>query len=401
MIQLEEIAKRTKATLCLACGKCTGMCPLADLSHGHSPRSLVARALADLAEDGRALVRQCLTCGACESICPEGVAFVDFVRDTRSLLPPEERAACPHHQILAEATRLMADSPPAPDRLSWITDDLKVAKEGDVFLFVGCLPLYDAVYADLGVNMVEIARSAVRLLNRVGITPVVREEEVCCGHDLLWGGDPESFQKLGEKNVDLIEGTGAKTVVTTCAECARTLDMSYRELPTGFKPKVVHMSAFIAERLEEFGVTALEGNGDGRKVTFQDPCRLSRHLGIEDAPRQILETIPDVDLEEMESNRSKSRCCGTSGFMLCDAESRRLQSIRLDEARATGAETLVTACPKCLIHFTCSQAEDERRALIEGGSTSPPSRRLKTEDLTVLVAGALEKVNPVAAKGGE
>ncbi|MBM3319754.1 MAG: 4Fe-4S dicluster domain-containing protein, partial [Candidatus Eisenbacteria bacterium] len=96
MIRLEELARRTKATLCLACGKCTGNCPLAELEHGHSPRRLVARALADLEADGRILVRKCLTCGACEERCPEGVAFVDFVREVRALLPPEERASCPH-----------------------------------------------------------------------------------------------------------------------------------------------------------------------------------------------------------------------------------------------------------------------------------------------------------------
>lgn len=397
MMALEQLARRTKATLCLGCGKCTGMCPLADLSHGHSPRRLVARALADLEADGKELIRQCLTCGTCEQTCPEGVAFVDFVREARALLPADERASCPHHQILAQATRLMAEGGPAPERLGWLTPDLKVSAQGEVMLFVGCLPLFDRVYMDLGVETVEIARSAVRILNRLGIEPVVREEEVCCGHDLLWSGDPETFRKLAKKNAALIDETGAKTIVTTCAECARTLALSYRDVVPGWKPKVDHMAAFVAGRLGELG---LEGGGSGgpaRTVTYQDPCRLGRHLEVIDEPREVFDALPDIELREMESSGNRSRCCGTAGFQHCDAESRILQAMRLTEARRTGADTLVTACPKCMIHFRCAQAEDERRARIEGGLSNV--KIMNTEDLTVLIAEALSKV-PAATEGG-
>ncbi|MFH1278181.1 MAG: (Fe-S)-binding protein [Candidatus Eisenbacteria bacterium] len=400
MMTLDQLARRTKATLCLGCGKCTGMCPLAELSHGHSPRRLVARALADLEEDGRILIRQCLTCGACEQRCPEGVAFVDFVRHARAALPPEERASCPHHQILAQATRLQAEGGSRPDRLAWLTPDLKVKKEGEVMLFVGCLPLFDKVYADLDVKMVEIARSAVRILNRLGIEPVVREEEVCCGHDLLWAGDPASFRKLAERNVTLIESTGAMTIVTTCAECARTLSLSYKEVIPGFKPKVVHMAAFVAERGKELGLEAGEWNGGAKTVTYQDPCRLARHLEVLDEPREVLRSLPGVQLREMELSGLRSRCCGTAGFQHCDAESRLLQAMRLADARATGAGTLVTACPKCMIHFQCAQAEDERRASL--GGTAPMRKRMQTEDLTVLIDGALMRSMAAApAEGGE
>jgi len=398
MIRLEELARRTKATLCLACGKCTGNCPLAELEHGHSPRRLVARALADLEADGRILVRKCLTCGACEERCPEGVAFVDFVREVRALLPPEERASCPHHQVLMQATRLMASGESARKRLEWLSEDLRVAEKGDVLLFVGCLPLFDAVYADLGIRSTDIARSAVRILNRLGIEPVVRAEEVCCGHDLLWAGDPESYRALAEKNAALFAETGAKTIVTACAECARTLALSYPETLKNFKYEVVHLATFLAGRLKELGIE--QGTADAETtVTFQDPCRLSRHLGVVVDPRAVLEAIPGLRLEEMSLSAGNARCCGTSGFQHCDAESRRLQTIRIAEARATGAELLVTACPKCRIHFTCAQEEDARRARVDGRE---PMKRMRTEDLAVLVAEALEKAAaPAAAQGGE
>lgn len=401
MIALDDLARRTKATLCLGCGKCTGMCPLADLSHGHSPRRLVARALSDLEEDGRVLIRQCLTCGACERRCPEGVAFVDFVREARAALPAEERASCPHHQILAQAVRLQAEGKSRPDRLAWLTPDLKVRREGEVMLFIGCLPLFDKVYADLDVKMVDIARSAVRILNRLGIEPVVREEEVCCGHDLLWSGDPAGFRKLAERNVTLIESTGATTIVTTCAECARTLSLSYKEVIPGFRPKVQHMAAFVAERKKELGLEAAEEWGGAPKtVTYQDPCRLGRHLEVIDEPREVLRSVPGVELREMELSGNMARCCGTAGFQHCDAESRLLQAMRLADARSTGADTLVTACPKCMIHFQCAQAEDERRARLDGAA--PTKKKMQTEDLTVLIAGALSRTTAAApVRGGE
>jgi Fe-S oxidoreductase len=283
----------------------------------------------------------------------------------------------------------MASRESTPRRLDWLEPDLRIAAEGPVFLFVGCLPLFEPVYADLGLRLMEIARSAVRILNGLGIEPVVRGEEVCCGHDLLWGGDPgNEFRALAEKNAALIQSTGAKTVVTACAECARTLALSYREVVRTFTPEIVHLASFVARRSGEL-VFAPE-NGDGEKVvTYQDPCRLGRHLGVIDEPRALLGGIPGVRLAEMVPSGADSRCCGTSGFLHCDAESRRLQSLRLADARATGAELLVTACPKCLIHFTCAQKEDERRARLSG--LAEETTRMRAEDLTVLVAGALEK----------
>lgn len=396
MMRLEELARKTKATLCLACGKCTGNCPLADLEHGHSPRRLVARALAGLEADGRALARQCLTCGACEERCPEGVSFVEFVREVRALLPREERASCPHHRVLAQATRLMASGGGRPRRLEWLEPDLRVASEGPVFLFVGCLPLFDAVYADLGIRPTDIARSAVRILNRLGIEPVVSPGEVCCGHDILWGGDPGDFRALAEKNAAAIASSGAKTVVTTCAECARTLALSYPEALGRFAPEVLHLSSFLAARAGDLVFEAADGAE--RVVTYHDPCRLGRHLGVVDEPRALLRGLPGVRLEEMEASGKEARCCGTSGFLHCDAESRRLQTLRLDEARATGAELLVTACPKCLIHFACARKEDERRARLRGDAAK--LEPMEAEDLTVLVADALAKTAPAAASQG-
>ncbi|MBN1825342.1 MAG: (Fe-S)-binding protein [Candidatus Eisenbacteria bacterium] len=399
MTKLEDLARRTSATLCLGCGKCTGVCPLSELRESYSPRRLVARALNDREPEATELVRQCLTCGACEELCPEGVAFVDFVRGAREATAVEERASCPHHEILQQATRLMAQGKSREDRLSWLTPDLKVAKKGKVLLFVGCAPLFDTVFSGLGVETVEIARSAIRLLNRIGIEPVVRSDEVCCGHDLFWSGDREGFLRLAERNAAMIRESGAETVVTACAECARTLTKDYPGAAPGFAAEVKHITSFLMDRIEELGLYELSDDSfSGQTVTFQDPCRLGRHLGMTEPPRTMLGAVPGLRIVEMERSGRAARCCGTSGFQHCDAESREMQTRRLEEAAATGAETLVTACPKCLIHFTCALREDASRPRFEGGAA--PRRAIRITDITTLVSSALAgRTRPVATQG--
>jgi len=97
----------------------------------------------------------------------------------------------------------------------------------------------------------------------------------------------------------------------------------------------------------------LPGSRSG-KVTYQDPCRLGRHLEVYDAPRQAI-AASGMALVEMPNNRARSICCGTSAWTHCGATSKQIQVDRLREAQATGAELLVTSCPKCQIHFKCAQ----------------------------------------------
>jgi len=91
-------------------------------------------------------------------------------------------------------------------------------------------------------------------------------------------------------------------------------------------------------------------------VTFHDPCRLGRHLGIYDAPRALMEAM-GFQLKELEHSRQASLCCGTSCWTACGRVSKNIQIERLQQARATGADMLVTACVKCQIHFRCAQQD--------------------------------------------
>ncbi|MFQ5599694.1 MAG: (Fe-S)-binding protein [Candidatus Krumholzibacteriia bacterium] len=379
MDQLSSLRQSTGLARCLACGKCTTMCPLA--AEGDFSARLIAGQ--DLQEEiqGRGVgVGRCLTCASCEVRCPEEVHFTEFVRGLRGMIPTEVRRPCPHAGVFQSIARSMAEGVDPVRSDEWLDHDLEVAEEGELALFVGCLPFFDLYFQnDLGIRTLDSARGAIRVLNQLGIEPVLVSQERCCGHDLLWGGDREPFEALAKANAEVFSARGVKHIVTTCAECCRTWRLDYPEVVPDYTPRVEHFAEFLAGRVEA-DTLQFRSNGEAL-LTYQDPCRLGRHLGVFDAPRRLLEALPDTELVEMNRTGRDALCCGTSGFIHCDAASRRLQQQRLREATATGAAKLVTTCPKCLIHFSCAQSEDRRR---EGKEPS-----IEVEDLTVLAARML------------
>lgn len=372
MESIDQAIRVNRAFLCLDCGKCTAVCPIAWRDASFSPRGLVEAArLAHgrvLLDDDR--LWECLTCGRCIQVCPSGVSFLEFIRDVRTVARGAQRAGrCAHGGAIQTWMRMMADPALQQDRLGWLTDDLATADKSDTVYFVGCLPYYEVLFGRSGAQGVEIARSAVRVLNGLGIEPIVLADERCCGHDLLWEGEIDTFRRLAALNTELLQATGAKRVVTTCAECARTLRMDYQ-----LGMEVVHLAQLVAQSDWQPARSHREA------VTYQDPCRLGRHLGVYEDPRRVIATL-GYELVEMASNQGRALCCGTSAWTHCGATAKEIQVDRLEEATATGAKLLITACPKCQIHFRCAQDDPH---LGDGV-------RIEIRDLATLVAEAMEE----------
>jgi Fe-S oxidoreductase len=363
------------------------MCPLADVGDFSAARVFSMQDPEAELRGHADAIQRCLTCAACEERCPQGVRYTDFVRALRPELPAAVRVPSPHGEVFQIAARPRnKDS----NRWAWLEadDSLRVADEGELALFVGCLPLFDAFFGSkLEIETVEIARAAIRLLNRLGIEPVLVTDECCCGHDLLWRGDTDAFETLAKSNLAAFEARGIQQILTVCAECARTWRTDYTEVLAHYQPRVEHLSEFLAARLDRDELSfRWTSNG---AVTYQDPCRLGRQLGVFDPPRELLRAVPGSKLTEMERSGADALCCGTAGFIRCDAVSRQLQCERLESAASTGASKLITACPKCMIHFRCTQQEDSRR------QRQPVS--IEVEDLTVFMASQLEDPTPATA----
>jgi Fe-S oxidoreductase len=229
-----------------------------------------------------------------------------------------------------------------------------VSKKGDVLYFVGCLPYLDVIYKNIGAGSLNIAKGALTILNKANISPVISNDERCCGHDLLWTGDSEGFEKLAKLNVKYIKESGAKTVVTTCSECFRTLSKDYPEYIGDLDFNVLHISQFIEDLINNGKLKFPNHSQDIQRITYQDPCRLGRHMGIYDSPRNVISSTSNIKITEMERNRESALCCGVSAWTNCKSHSKQMQIERMMEAKATGADILMTTCPKCNIHLKCS-----------------------------------------------
>lgn len=365
MPALTALAGRTRAAQCIDCGKCTPLCPVSEFVPGFSPRRVIEETLF---EDGSTLLAQCLACAACENRCHAAVQFSSFVRDARASVRLNGGTSRAHGGLFAAA----ATTPSLVDRTGWLTPDLRVAEKGEVLVFVGCAPLYDRYFGHLGVKTLEAVRGMIRILNASGIEPVLMRDEVCCGHDSLWSGDLETFRHLAHQNLDRIKASGAELVLTACAECTRCLGVDYPQIMGDQRFRTQHITQWMAER------TLPVGEVQG-KFTFQDPCRLSRHLGEVEAPRKVLGQVPGLELVEMTRSGREAMCCGTEGFSRCSSVSKNIQRSRLAEAAATGAETLLVACPKCQVHLSCA------------GNDPDVSQKIEVRDIVEVIAEAMKE----------
>jgi Fe-S oxidoreductase len=269
-----------------------------------------------------------------------------------------ERGIYAHNGILQEVMRIQTMNV-QQDRTKWITDDMQVSDSGEYFYFVGCLPFFDVIFADLEIEALEIARSAVRLLNRAGITPVVSNEERCCGADLLLAGDVDSFRKLAELNLETIKASGASKVVFGCAECYNAFKTDYPGYVGRLPFEMMHLTELLAGQLGTGSFESQPGT-----VTYHDPCRMGRYLKVHEPPRDLLHSVPDLALVEMEDNRERAMCCGSTAWVNCSGCSKLIQKEKLRQARETGARVMLTTCPKCQIHLSCASRDlDEDQAV--------------------------------------
>jgi Fe-S oxidoreductase len=374
---MQQLAKETRAWACYDCGKCTATCPISRAGSPLSPRrhvlSTVLGHKQEIVDDSG--LYSCLSCSLCDFRCPAQVKYTELILNLRAMVFSDKiEPDCPHGGALQSVMRMMAKGGTQQDRLGWLTSDLKTeTRQGRVFFWTGCSMYYDAFFPEHNVTTLNGTKATIKVLNSLGIKPVVSPEERCCGHDLLWNGDRRSFHALARHNTKLVADSGAKLLVTNCAECLRTWKIDYQ--PYLVAPvQILHITEYLADQLEHLQLP----NSVKQKVTFQDPCRMGRHLGIYDPPRKLMEAS-GAELAEMVHSRNTAACCAGGPWSSCDRYAKQIQVARLREAKATGAEVMVTSCPKCQVHFRCAMKDPNLGEEIE----------IEMKDVTELVADAL------------
>jgi len=144
---------------------------------------------------------------------------------------------------------------------------------------------------------------------------------------------------------------GAQQIVTISPHAYNAIKNEYPRFGGNFK--VSHSTQLIRDLLREGKITLLKGTNE--KITYHDPCWLGRRNEEYDAPREILRTVPGIQLVEMPRSRNYSYCCGGGGgnFIsdILGGGKNAPARIRVREAAQTGADVLAVACPVCSMMF--------------------------------------------------
>ena len=360
--------QRLDLDACVSCGRCDEVCPayMADKEY-FSARQLIARlknSLDDFEAAKKAnpedppdvsdivgkvfdeeFIWHCRTCSACMEVCPALIEHVDTLMELR------RNEVLIQGRIPEEAGQAMklfetSGNPfgPQSDRVDWIQEaKLPVVAPGekvDVLYWIGCIVAFDP-------QKRKIAEDLCRLMEECGIRfGVLGGDEKCCGDPARIMGQEMLFQMAAKEQVELLKQREFKVLLTGCPHCYNVLKHEYRQFGADFN--VVHHTEFIQELMELKGFKPAQG--PARKAVYHDPCYLGRYQKIYDAPRRVLNSVPNMQLTEMKNHREKSLCCGAGGghYFMDLKRGERINNLRVNQAHAAGADTIVTGCAFCM-----------------------------------------------------
>jgi Fe-S oxidoreductase len=303
----------------------------------------------------------CVTCGACVEQCPVDIEHVDHIVDMRRYQVMMESEFPSELSVLFK--NLEAKGNPwgqnASDRTSWIDEvdfDVPVYGEdvdsfdGYEYLFwVGCAGAYDD-------KAKKTTKAVAELLAIAGVKYLVLGTgESCNGDSARRSGNEFLFQQLAAQAVETLDGLfeGVETVdrkiVVTCPHCFNTLGREYRQLGANYS--VLHHTQLLNRLIRDNKLVPV--TPVSQDITYHDPCYLGRHNKVYEAPRELIGAA-GATLTEMPRHAERSFCCGAGGARMWMEEhiGKRINHERVDEALATGAATIATACPFCRVMVT-------------------------------------------------
>jgi Fe-S oxidoreductase len=334
-------AKGGELKNCYQCGTCTSVCPWGNLKD-FNPRQLIEEirlGFEGFEEDAW----KCVNCRLCQDKCPNQIDIPQLFQSVRSILL--EWQSCPPELNFALAGLRSQGNPWQEDkdkRAEWAKGiELKEYKAGMEYLFYTCCA------NDYDTRNQTVALAAVEILNMAGLDfGYLGNKAACCGDMAYTAGENEIFTKSSDKNKQTFADMQVEKILTLSPHCLNAFKNRYEY--ENNQPDTVHLVETYRELIEsgqlkpQFEVNA--------RVTYHDPCYLGRYNGVFDAPRNILNAIPGVELIEMNHNREHSFCCGGGGggAWLDTVKGERLGDLRVLEAMETSAEIIVTACPYCV-----------------------------------------------------
>ncbi|MEE8169006.1 MAG: (Fe-S)-binding protein, partial [Phycisphaerae bacterium] len=306
--------------------------------------------------------------------CPVLITFVDKIVDMRRNLVMEQGEFPAELQNAFRGLETNANpwSFPASDRGAWASG-LNVAMlsdrpDAEVLFWVGCSASFDD-------RARKIARATAQLLQEAGVDfAILGSQEQCTGDPARRAGNEYLFQTLAQANVETLNGYGCgdrkKTIVTTCPHCFNTLLNEYPDF--GGSYDVVHHADFLLGLVQQGRLRPTQRVE--QRVVFHDSCYLGRYNDIYESPRDVLRSIPGVELVEPNETRDRGMCCGAGGAQMFKeeeppregAEAQRVNDSRTLQLLQTKPTAVASACPFCqrmLIDGLAKQGRDEVRQL--------------------------------------
>ncbi|MGH9534278.1 MAG: (Fe-S)-binding protein [Terriglobales bacterium] len=387
---------------CTHCGLCLQACPTFRLlgEEMDSPRGRIYQvAQADagrlpLAGAFETHIGRCLDCRACETACPSGVEYGKILERARGELAARRRLGGPQAWLSNYVFERLLPDPKAMARIAralrWyqrggpravaratgllrglglagaeslapeIESRFFTAEMGQTFPAQGPRRARVAFLAGCiqRVAFAEMNRATIRVLQAAGCEVVVPAGQTCCGALHVHAGRRAEARRLARTNIQAFGGVDA--VVTNSAGCGSALK-EYGDL-LGGEAAAADFAGRVRDATELLAALGLPEGMLGPlplAVTYQDPCHLAHGQRIRSAPRQLLAAIPELRLVEMDRADS---CCGSAGIynVVQPDIAGRLLAEKMVAVEATGADTIVTANPGCMLQLRAGLRQSRR-----------------------------------------
>ncbi|MBM3707244.1 MAG: (Fe-S)-binding protein [Actinobacteria bacterium] len=321
----------------------------------------------------------CTMCSRCEVDCHIGIKLQDLWLKLREILIDEGTYPEVLNMVrerLNKSRNISFDT--NEGRANWtsqledIPENKFVKQRAEVIYFVGCVSSFSP-------RVFKIPRSVVKILQAADVDfGLLGDEEWCCGFPLLTSGFKNDFLEFAEHNIQRINSTGAKYLITSCPSCYHMWKHLYGGMNLKLKMdfEIMHEVQYIY-RLAKEGKLKL--NPMDFKVTYHDPCDLGRNSRIYDEPRNLIKMIPGVEFTELEKTKEYATCCGGGGNVeAVDIKlSEDIAKIKAKEVINSGADIVITACQQCVRTIL--------QALKKEGS------KIKVMDISELVLASLQQ----------
>jgi len=217
--------------------------------------------------------------------------------------------------------------------------------------------IYSKVLAKAGDTKAQPLKAAVRVLGNLGVEfGYLADDEPCCGAPLYNAGLHKEFAQNARRAYQKLKSLGVRRVISIVPSCTYAILRLFPLYVEGFDLEVRHFLEVVLERISSRELRFPREV----KVTYHDPCQLSRYLGLIEEPRRILRAVKGIELVETDWTRGEwSTCCGGGGgFEAVFPELSQMLAVnRAKELVETGAKIIATQCPGCVLQLKAGLKE--------------------------------------------